>query len=225
MADNRQLPLKLALAPRFGEEDFLISQSNVDAYGMIESWPDWASRLLVMAGPSASGKSHLAAIWAAKAGARQLSARSLDKADVPALIAAKAVVVEDIDRPGLGEAALFHLVNLAEEKGASLLLTSARPPQELGLATPDLLSRLRKAPMVAIAPPDDALIRALLVKLFVDRQLIVDTALVEYLCLRIERSFAAVRSTVEKLDHGAMVRGRRLTRQMAAAILGWSTEG
>jgi chromosomal replication initiation ATPase DnaA len=225
MAENRQLPLELALAPRFGEEDFLISQSNADAYGMIEAWPDWASRLLVMTGPPASGKSHLAAIWAAKANARQLSARSLDKADVPALIAAGAVVVEDIDRLGFAEAALFHLINLAEEKGASLLFTSARIPQELGVATPDLVSRLRKAPLVSIAAPDDALIRALLVKLFVDRQLIVDTALVEYLCLRIERSFAAVRSTVEKLDLGAMARGRRLTRQVAASILGWTAEG
>jgi chromosomal replication initiation ATPase DnaA len=224
MAENRQLPLELALAPRFGEEDFLISQSNADAYGMIEAWPDWVSRLLVMTGPPASGKSHLAAIWAAKANARQLSARSLGKADIPALIAASAVVVEDIDRSGIAEAALFHLVNLAEEKGASLLFTSARPPQELGLVTPDLLSRLRKAPLVSIAAPDDALMRALFVKMFVDRQLIVDTALVEYLCLRIERSFVAVRSTVEKLDHGAMARGRRLTRPMAATILGWTTE-
>jgi chromosomal replication initiation ATPase DnaA len=225
MAENRQLPLELALAPRFGEEDFLISQSNADAYGMIEAWPDWASRLLVMTGPSASGKSHLAAIWAARAHARQLSARSLGKADVPALVASKAVVVEDIHRPGIEEAALFHLINLAEEKEASLLLTSARAPQELGIMTPDLLSRLRKAPLVSIAAPDDALIRALLVKLFVDRQLIVDTALVEYLCLRIERSFAAVRSTVEKLDRGAMARGKRLTRPVAASILGWMSEG
>ncbi len=224
MADNRQLPLELALEPRFGAEDFLISQSNADAYGMIESWPDWPARMLVVAGPPASGKSHLAAMWAASASARVLSARSLGKADVPALIAAKAVVVEDIDRAGIDETALFHLVNLAQEKLAFLLFTTCKPLSELRIGTADLVSRLRRAPLVTIAAPDDALIRALLVKLFVDRQLIVDTALVEYLCLRMERSFAAVRTTVEKLDHEAMVRGRRLTRPAAAQILGWTSE-
>jgi chromosomal replication initiation ATPase DnaA len=224
MAENRQLPLELALEPRFGEEDFLISQSNADAYGMIETWPDWPSRMLVVCGPAASGKSHLAAIWAKRANARSLSARSLGKADVPALVAAKAVVVEDIDRSGVDDTALFHLVNLAHEKHAFVFLTTAKVPDDLGLATPDLLSRLRRSPLVSIAPPDDALIRALLVKLFVDRQLVVDTALVEYLCVRMERSFSTVRTTVEKLDRETLARGRRLTRPMAARILGWTSE-
>ena len=224
MAENRQLPLELALEPRFGEEDFLISQCNADAYGLIEVWPDWPSRMLLVMGPAASGKSHLAAIWAKRSHARHLSARSLGKADVPALVAAKAVVVEDIDRSGVDEAALFHLVNLAQEKDAFVFVTTAKAPDDLGLATPDLLSRLRRAPLVAISPPDDALIRALLVKLFVDRQLVVDTALVEYLCLRMERSFSTVRTTVEKLDRETLAQGRRLTRPMAARILGWTSE-
>jgi chromosomal replication initiation ATPase DnaA len=225
MAENRQLPLELALDPRFGEEDFLVSQSNADAYGMIEAWPEWPSRMLVLSGPAASGKSHLAAIWAKRADARSLSARSLATADVPVLVATKAVVIEDIDRSGVDEAALFHLVNLAQEKHAFVFLTTGKAPDDLGLATPDLLSRLRRVPLLAIVPPDDALIRALLVKLFVDRQLVVDTALVEYLCVRMERSFAAVRATVATLDRETLARGRRLTRPMAAQILGWSSEG
>jgi chromosomal replication initiation ATPase DnaA len=224
MPEHRQLPLELALEPRFGQEDFLVSQSNADAYATIEAWPEWPSRTLVLCGPAASGKSHLAAIWAARAAARQLSARSLGKADVPALVSSNAVAVEDIDRAGQDEAALFHLVNLAQEKGAFLLLTAARPPSELAIVTPDLISRLRRMPLVSIAPPDDALIRALLVKLFVDRQLVVDTALLEYLVLRIERSFTGVRSTVEKLDRETLARGKRLTRPVAAKILGFASE-
>jgi chromosomal replication initiation ATPase DnaA len=222
MGDVRQLPLELALEPRFGEEDFLVSHSNSEAYARIEIWPDWPSKMLLLEGPTASGKSHLASIWAARSGARQLSARALGKAEIPALVAAGAVVVEDIDRVGVDEAALFHLVNLAAERTAFILFSATKQLNEWSIQTPDLLSRIRRIPKVAIAPPDDALIRALFVKLFVDRQLVVDTALVEYLCLRIERSFKAVRATVEKLDRETMARGKRLTRPAAAQILGFT---
>lgn len=224
MADTRQLPLDLTLEPRFGEEDFLVSQSNADAYAIIDAWPDWASRMVFLAGPPASGKTHLATIWAARAKARSLSARGLARADVPALVGAGAVVVEDAEREGLDEAALFHLINLAQERDAFLLITASRAPSDLGIATPDLVSRLRRMPTVSIAAPDDALIKALFVKHFVDRQLVVDTTIVDYLCLRTERSFSAVRESVERLDREALARGRRLSRSLAAQILSWTTD-
>jgi chromosomal replication initiation ATPase DnaA len=220
MAETDQLPLALALEPRFGAEDFLISACNADAHGRIESWPDWPSRMLLLTGPAASGKSHLAAIWAACAKAVTVSAAALTKAAVPALIDAGAVAVEDIDGAGTDEAALFHLLNLAVERGASMLLSASDARGEWPLRMPDLLSRLRRMPVVSIAAPDDALINALLVKMFVDRQLIVDTALVAFLSARLERSFSAVRTTVERLDRETLARGRRLTRPMAAMILG-----
>ncbi len=222
MVDPRQLPLDLPVETRFGEEDFLVGGSNAEAYAMLDAWPDWPARLLTLVGPPASGKSHLAAIWAGRSGARRVAASELAAADVPALIEGGAAVVEDIDDPALDEAALFHLINLAQEREATLLLTSARAPSVLDLGTADLASRLRRAPVVSIAAPDDPLIRALLVKLFVDRQLIVDTALVEYLATRLERSFAAARAAVERLDREALARRRRLTRQAAAEILGWN---
>jgi chromosomal replication initiation ATPase DnaA len=223
MVEARQLPLELALEPRFGEEDFLVSHSNSEAYGRIECWPEWPGKMLLLEGPTASGKSHLASIWAGRSGARQLSARALGKADIPALVAAGAVVVEDIDRARNDETALFHLVNMATERGAFILLSATQHVNDWLIQTPDLLSRIRRIPSVSIAPPDDALIRTLFVKLFVDRQLVVDTALVEYLCLRTERSFKAVRATVEKLDRETMARGKRLTRQSAAQILGFAS--
>lgn len=235
MVDARQFPLALALDPRFGEEDFLISQSNAEAYARIGQWPDWPGRMLLLEGPNASGKSHLATIWAARSGATQVNALALAKAEIPQLVAAGAIVVEDVDqvdvgqgatgRVGVDEAALFHLLNLATEHGAFVLLSATRHVNEWSIQTPDLLSRIRRVPKVSIAPPDDALMRALFVKLFVDRQLVVDTALVEYLCLRVERSFNAVRAMVEKLDRETMARGKRLTRPIAAQILGFTNSG
>jgi chromosomal replication initiation ATPase DnaA len=222
MAESRQFPLELALEPRFGAEDFLVSESNGEAYGVIESWPDWPDKAMVLSGPAASGKSHLAAIWALRAKARVLSARALNKADIPALVSAKAVVVEDVDRGEVPETGLFHLINLAQERQSFLLLTGIGEPALWPFSTADLVSRFRRLTVARIAAPDDALIRALFVKLFVDRQLVVDTALVEYLSLRTERSFAAVRATVNLLDRETMASGKRLTRAMASRILGYT---
>lgn len=216
----RQLPLELPLEPRFGREDFLVGTSNEAAFETIERWPDWPVPLLMLVGPEGSGKSHLAAIWAQASGAEVLNARYLDRRSPEALAAKKALVLEDADAPGLAEAPLFHLLNLIRETGTSLVLTARSRPDLWGIRTPDLLSRLRLAPVAEIGPPDDVLLRALIVKLFIDRQLIVDTSVIEYVLTRIERSFSAVAATVDALDREALALGRRITRPVAAQVLG-----
>ncbi|MBB4039607.1 chromosomal replication initiation ATPase DnaA [Microvirga flocculans] len=220
----KQLAFDLSLEPRFGAEDFLVSPSNEQAYGLIESWPDWPDTILLLIGPRGSGKSHLAAIWAANAHAWTIDASGIAHDKVPHLVSNGALAIEDMDRGERDEAALFHLLNLAREKKASLLITCETPPDRWGLRTPDLLSRLRLAPSVALDAPDDALLKAVLVKLFVDRQLVVDTSVVDYIALRIERSLAKASEVVALLDREALSRGRRVSRAIAAEILGAAQE-
>ncbi len=186
---------------------------------MFERWPNWPGRMLLLLGPTGSGKSHLGAIWAQRAGARILRAPDLVNADVPALAASGPLLIEDFDRQQGLEAELFHLINLVREREGYLALTARNWPDSWGLATKDLLSRLRLAPAIEIGEPDDALVRAVLVKLFIDRQLAVDTSVVEYLALRIERSLAAARAIVQTLDREALEQRRPVTRPMAAEVL------
>lgn len=219
----RQLVLDLPVTPAFGAEDFLVGGSNARALGLIESWPDWPDRLLLIEGPTGSGKSHLAAIWAERAEAVILPAAYVTAERVPSLAEAPALVLEDLDQ-GVGggqgdERALFHLVNLARERGHDILVTSARAPECCGLATPDLVSRLRLAPSGTVEAPDDALLRAVLVKLFHDRQIAVDATVIDYVADRMERSLAAAQTIVAALDREALSRGRRVTRPIAANIL------
>ena len=214
-----QLPLDLPVEPRFGREDFLVGPSNETAYDLIELWPAWPDRFLLLVGPEGSGKSHLAAIWAAATGARTLAARSLPQADPVALAQAGHIVLEDLDRGALDETQLFHLMNLVREREAFLVMTARSKPEFWGIATPDLMSRLRLAPLAEISAPDDALLRALIVKLFLDRQIIVDTSIIEFLLARIERSFAGVARIVAALDTEALALGRRITRAVAARVL------
>lgn len=219
-APPKQLAFDLPLDPRYGAEDFLVSPSNEEAYALIEAWPDWPDTVFLLRGPPGSGKSHLASIWATRAQAWTVSASEIATDRVSHLISNGALVIEDVDREaGRDEAALFHLLNLARERRFPVLLTASAPVDAFGLKVADLRSRLRLAPGAEIGPPDDGLLRAVIVKLFVDRQLVVDLAVVEALALRIDRSLARAREVVAELDRDALGRRRRITKPLALAVL------
>lgn len=214
----RQLALTLAHDERLTREDFLTGPSNTTALALIERWPDWPARSIVLVGPEGSGKSHLAAIWAAEAGARLVSARSLGDVDVPSTLATGALVIEDLAEGEIAERALFHILNLAREDNAFVLLTARSPPTRWQVGLADLASRLRALPTVMLDLPDDVLLRAVLVKMFADRQVSVDEGLIGYVATHIERSFAAARAAVDRLDQEALQRKRPLTRSLAAQL-------
>ena len=217
-AAPRQLVLALDHAESFAREDFLAGPPNAAGLALIERWPDWPSPAMALVGPEGAGKSHLAAIWAEASGARVLSARLIGETDLPGALATGALVVEDLSPAAFDERALFHLLNLAREQSAFLLLTSRTPPAGFALAIRDLASRLRAVPVVTLAPPDDALLRALIVKLAADRQLALDEALVTFLVNRIERSYAAARAALTRMDEEAMRLHRPVTRALAADL-------
>jgi chromosomal replication initiation ATPase DnaA len=217
-ATGRQLALDLGHAESFARDDFLEGPSNAAALATIERWPDWPAPVLALVGPEGAGKSHLAAIWAEQAGARFLSGRALREASLPTAIATGALVIEDLASGQFDERALFHLLNLAAEQGASVLLTARTAPSGWTLSLPDLASRLRAAPLLSVDPPNDPLLRAVLVKLLADRQLQADETLVAYLLPRLERSFAAAKHAVARLDSEALRRHRPVTRALAAEL-------
>jgi chromosomal replication initiation ATPase DnaA len=214
----RQLALALAHSESFAREDFLEGPSNAAALALIDSWPDWPNRVMTLVGPHSSGKSHLAAIWAEETGARFLSMRSADIEQLPSVLATGALVIEDFSAGAFDEAALFHLLNLAKQEDAYVLLTAHTPPAGWTIALADLASRLRAIPVVTLSAPDDRLLRAVIVKLFADRQLAVDENLIAYLVARMERSFPAARAAVDRLDREAMRQKRPVNRALAAEL-------
>lgn len=217
-----QLTLSFPVAERLDADDFLVSGSNAEAYSAIERWPDWPDPVLLLIGPTGSGKTHLATIWAKRSHAWLLTPKDVQDHAVPHLVSAGALVIDHTDAQSFDEAALFHLLNAARARRTFLLITARQPPDLWGLTTPDLLSRLRLAPLVSIGEPDDALLRSVLVKMFLDRQLVVDTAVVDALAQRGERSFDAARQAVEALDKRALASGKRITRAM---VMEWLNNG
>lgn len=215
-AAARQLPLDLALPESWGAEDFLPAAGNRLALDWLSRWPDWPGGILLLHGPAGSGKTHLAHIWAAQAGAELAEGRDLDKAAVDTL-ARSALALDNAE--AADPVALFHLINLMRERGHGLLLTAARPPAAWDITLPDLASRLKALLAAEIAEPDDSLLAAVLVKLFADRQLTVGEGVVAYLLPRMERSFHAARLWVARLDAAALAEQRAVTIALVRRLL------
>jgi chromosomal replication initiation ATPase DnaA len=213
----RQLALALDHAESYGRDDFLSGPCNESALRLIDGWPDWPANAVALVGPEGSGKTHLAMIWAAAAGARVISGHGLGEVALPSTLATGALVIEDA-ATRTDDRVLFHLINLAREENASLLFTARTAPTVWPVALPDLASRLRALPVSTLQLPDDAMLRAVIIKLATDRQLALDEVLVGYLSTHIERSFAAARAAVIALDNEALRRGRPATRALAAEL-------
>lgn len=222
MSDDRsaplQLPLELTLEPRFGRAQFLEAPSNAGALAMVERWPDWPDRLLLLLGPTGSGKSHLLSIFAGRAAALVAEPERLPTLDELAAAPPRAIALDDLERVG-DETALFHLLNFAVEHRVFVLMSACRAPTAASVRLPDLLSRLRRAPVVEIGAPDDDLMRAVLEKLIHDRQLLVEPPALAYAALRLERSLDAARAFVAALDRAALAQRRPITRALAAEVI------
>lgn len=223
MSLGAQLPLDLGHRPAMGCEDFLVATSNADAVAWLDRWPAWPAPALTVYGPDGCGKTHLGHVWRARSHAPIANGETLDAADLPGLIArANAVVVEDADRVAgkpAREEALFHLYNLARDSGGHLLLLSRKPPSRWRARLADLRSRIKAAPAVGVEAPDDALLAAVLVKLFADRQLRPGMDLITYLLARMERSLDAARRVVAALDRASLAAHRPLTVPLAREVL------
>lgn len=217
-----QLTFDLALPPpTYARDDFVVADGNREALAWIDRWPDWPAPVLALSGPVGSGKTHLARIWAARAKARLMEARDFADKTVPDLTALSAasptIVIEGAERTA--ERALFHLYNLMRECGGSLLLLAEHPPAHWAIRLPDLASRLRAAPAVFVAAPDDELLGSIMLKQLADRQLHAGPGVVRYLVSHMERSADAARQVVMALDRRALAEGREIDRRLAADVL------
>jgi DnaA regulatory inactivator Hda len=211
-----QLALSFPHAASFDPRDFMSAASNEAALAWLERMRDWPERRLALWGQAGCGKSHLLAAWAARIGAVRLAGHALrDLDDMPET---GAVAVDDADRVA-PDTTLLHLLNIARDRGLFVLLSSRTPPARWPVRLADLTSRLRSITPVEIGPPDDDLLRALLMRLLADRQLAVPRSVQEWLLLRLPRSPGALREAVARLDLASLASGRAITQPLAAAVL------
>lgn len=219
LPDNspRQLPLDFEHEPSHAADDFLVGAGNALAHARILAWPQWPEAVTLVIGPAASGKSHLARIFADRSGARVASPESI--AALAAENGEGALVIEDVDRSGYDEPSLFHLLNQAMRGRRTLLLTARDDIALWPLSTDDVRSRVRRAPMFRLEVSDDIELSHMFAKLFGDRQISVDPRIIHYLVARMERSPEEVAILVDLMDRLALARGTAITRSIATEAL------
>lgn len=212
-----QLQLELGHTPAQGEADFLVGEGNALAYGRIMAFPQWGDPLTLLIGPAKSGKSHLARIFADRSGASFASVADL--ADLARDGGRGPLIVEDADRRDYDEAGLFHLLNQSMREHRPLLLTAREDVANWPLATDDVRSRARRATAFTLELTDDIQLSHMFVKLFGDRQIIVDPKIIAYLVARMERSTEEAVLLADLMDRLALAKGTALTRSIAAEAL------
>ncbi len=217
----RQLPLDLGHEPGYSRDDLIVSASNMAAVDIVDRWPGWISPVVVLAGPTGSGKTHLAAVWKAESDAIVIDAQNIGSASGEM----GPFLIDDIGDGPIDEAGLFHLINSVRQSGSSLLMTSRKWPANWPVTLPDLASRMKAATTVEIGEPDDMLLSGVLYKLFADRQVAVDPNVIGFLVSHIERSLSTANRIVERLDRAALEKKSKITRALAASVVTAIDEG
>ncbi|MEO1744944.1 MAG: DnaA/Hda family protein [Pseudomonadota bacterium] len=213
-----QLVLPIAEAPSLQREDLVVSDANRAAIHLIDTWPDWISPVSMIVGDPGAGKTHILTAWRSLTGATLFQDTNL-KTAVTAAQAGAHVAIDDLAISPANETVLFHLINAVRQAGTTLFATGRNAPDLAAIVTPDLASRLRAATIIAIEPPDDDLLRGVMVKLFADRQLAVDDGVIDYAIARMARTLRAATELVAELDTASMARKRRVSTALVREVL------
>lgn len=214
--ESNQYILDFPVLQSHSMEDFVIGGCNREAADYVQAWPDWPSHALVLVGPAACGKTHLANVWQGRAGAVQIEAGDLTREMVPQL--GRAVIVENAERTSDWQA-LLHLYNWVGANQGYLLMTASINPAKWDLSLKDLASRLKSTPSVQLTDPDQDILGAAMMKQFSDRQIMVDEAVVSFLLKRMERSFRSVQVIVSRIDRMALEKKTRITIPLAKKVI------
>ena len=217
---SKQYPLELPYQPAYTDADFLHATCNRAARDLLDAWETWPNYASCIWGAQGAGKTHLAHIWAGRAGAKVISLSGLSALDLSQPEIFKFVL--DLGPEQLSanqETKLFHLLNFSRETKGALLVVSREAPAHWVVRLPDLASRLRALQVAELCPPDDGLFAAVLAKQLADRQLIVDKATINYLTLRAERSFVMASELAARLDRAALARRSGITIPLARYVL------
>ena len=207
---NQQLILNLRSFPSMGRNDYFVSEVNKEAVSWLDSWPNWTTFGFIVCGPLGSGKSHLAQVLKTLSHGDIIEAKDISNKNIDQLSEKKCLIIENLESL-TSETLLFHIYNMLLENKNNLMLTSKLTMSQIRFELPDLKSRLLSMPQVNIGFPDDRLLKNLLIKQFLDKGILVEMDVIDYLIKRIDRSFEAIPKLVSKIDFKSLEKAKKIT--------------
>lgn len=215
-----QITMDFQSPPSNDRTDFVLGACNALAADWIDRWPDWPGRIsgLVLIGPEASGKSHLASIWQTMSSARVMT--SLDDRSIFTLDECKHIIWDNFEASAnWPDDLMFHFLNRLTELQGSLLILSRRPMAEMQFGLDDVASRLNGLSSAVIDTPDDDVLTAVLHKLADDLGLALDPEVTRYIVSRINRSFLTAQQIITALNKVTLAEQRKLTVPLARDVM------
>ena len=207
---NQQLILNLRSLPSMDRNDYFVSEVNKEAVTWLDAWPNWTTFGFIVCGPLGSGKSHLAQVLKTLSHGDIIEAKDISNKNIDQLSEKKCLIIENLESL-TSETLLFHLYNMLLENKNNLMLTSKFNVSQINFELPDLKSRLLSMPQVSIGLPDDRLLKNLLIKQFLDKGILVEMDVIDYLIKRIDRSFEAISKLVAKIDFKSLEKAKKIT--------------
>lgn len=219
---NRQLPLDFNVVKTYFSKDFVVSQSNKEAYDTVMNWPKWPVHGLILYGDDKVGKTHLSHIFRHRAKAVFLQEENLQNLDQFSRFIYKgsAFILDDAPRfIDQYQTQLFHFCNILKEKEGYALWTANSPSRRWGIQLRDLSSRLSVFPAIKIFQPEDALLEAILVKKTSELQIDIDQAVFSFILTHTERSAAFLISFLERINRVSLVQKRKVTIPLVKEVM------
>ena len=166
-----------------------------------------------------SGKTHLINIFLKEKGGVIIESNQLNDENLVKIKNFKNIILENVNL-NVNEKLLYTLINIIDQEGKYLIITSNRPIVDLNFELGDLKSRAKNFLFQNIEKPDDELIYALILKNLSDRQILIDKKLINFIIKRIDRSYSKIFDFIYKIDETSLKKKKPIDFKIIKEVLG-----
>ena len=205
MKNLKQNIIKFNHDKNFKYEDFYVSNSNKHILELFNNWPNWEKNFLNIIGENFSGKTHLMNIFLKEKHGIIMESNQLNNENLLKIKNFKNIILENVDL-NINEKLLYTLINIIDQEGKYLIITSVKPLVRINFKLDDLKSRAKNFILQNIEKPDDDLIYAIILKNLSDRQILIDKKLINFIVKRIDRSYSKISDFIYKIDEISLKR-------------------